>query len=232
MHLNEKRNLKLIIYTLVIWGTLNSTIAFCQANTASLLDSSKIKQRDLAISSAIAFLNSKFLNKEVSSHFIADSNFSMIVCEDYKTFFNTNVHCKPKGYDISFHVVLSNKKMFDTIYSNIFIPLDSSYTVQSDMLADMNYNDMLTIWEKIILNKYMFNYSDVRQFIKQKGLKNYSIDIMKETNKRKQNALFYWIVTCDSKDDRATGVLYSINPNTGQIKRKILPKERKIEIAY
>jgi hypothetical protein len=216
--------LRIILY---LFSVINLSRAFSQDNTD--IDSRiVIQKQNTAIRSAKVYLDSKFSNKEISQYFIADSIFSIIECDDYKTFFNSkSAYCLPVGFEIAFHVILNRENSWDTLHSHLFLSVDSSFSVLTDSIQDEWLNDFFDAWKKIILNKYKVNYNNVLQFIKEKNMKNYSIDFYYET-RPEHSYKFYWFVTEKKKKKKANrSVLYRINPETGAVKvKKLLPLKK------
>jgi hypothetical protein len=185
--------------------------AFGQDNIVSTNLSNQLK-KNAAIHSAKGYVENKFSNKEISKHFIADSTSSLILCDDYKTFFNSNlIDCTPVGFEIKFYVVLKREHSWDTLNSHLFLPMDNSFTVLAKILEVEWHNGFFEAWEKVFSNKYKFNYRNVLQFAQQKHLKNYWIDFS-FVKKHKQNFTFYWFIS-DSR------IMYRINPESGIMKK-------------
>jgi hypothetical protein len=191
---------------------INLLPAFGQENKIS--DSlSFLSKKNTAIRSAKTYLENKFLDKQISNQFIADPLSSVIVCDDYKTFFNSySAYCPPVGFEIAFHVVLKGASSWDTLHSHLFLPINSSFSVLKDSLEEQWQHGFFEAWEKVISNKYKVNYSDVLHFAKEKNLHDYGLDFSFE-KKSKRNFKFYWFVTEGS-------VLYRINPQSGAVKMK------------
>jgi hypothetical protein len=190
-----------------------------------------VRIKESAIHSGNSYIEMKLYNKQMAKQFIADSNFSLIICDDYKTFFSTNaVWCSPVGYEVAFHVVLETNTNRDTLHTHLFLPLDSSFKVNTPV-ADMWHDDLLRAWEMVISNKHKVNYPEVLQFAKRKKLNQFSIDFGYEGAGYKSNSRIYWFVTSiDREKKNKHPFLYRINPKTGAVKRiKLrplkLPKE-------
>ena len=86
---NLTLNYSLFRIFLCFLSITNFPSAFGQANTVSD-NVSLLSKKNKAINSAQSYLGNKFSDKVISKHFIPDSNFSLLVCDDYKTFFNSN----------------------------------------------------------------------------------------------------------------------------------------------
>ena len=222
---NLTLNYSLFRIFLCFLSITNFPSAFGQANTVSD-NVSLLSKKNKAINSAQSYLGNKFSDKVISKHFIPDSNFSLLVCDDYKTFFNSNsVYCLPVGFEIAFHVVLNGGSSWDTLHSHLFLPIDSSFSVIADSLQDEWHHGFFEAWEKIISNRYKVNYRDVLQLAKEKNWHDYGIDFWFE-KKGKHNFKFYWFVTESS-------ALYRINPQSGAIKMSKLPPLKKLEdVSY
>ena len=195
---------------------INLNSAFGQGNAVS--DSATlILKKNKAIRSAYTYLDNRFSDKAISKHFIPDSIFSLLVCEDYKTFFSSNsVYCPPVGFEISFHVAINDESAYDTLDSHLFLSIDSSFTVVADSLQHEWHHGYFEAWGKIISNKYKVNYRDVMNFAKEKNLNHYSIDFAFE-KKGKHNFKFYWFVSEGL-------IIYRIDPQSGAVKmKKLLP---------
>jgi hypothetical protein len=197
------------------------------------LDTSAItRMKASAIHSANDYLEARLLNKQLAKRFIADSSSSLIVFDDYKTFFNTNaVWSLPVGYEIAFHVVLQTSTGWDTLHTNLFLPLDSSFRFK-DSATDMWHDSLLRAWEKVISNKYKVNFAEILQHVRQKGLHQYSISFGYEGSGYKSNSKIFWFVTAgDGKKKSSHSYLHQIDPKTGMVKVKRLlpvklPKDR------
>ena len=229
LNLRRKDNTNLNYFFLRILLCFLSIINFLSAfsQDTKVSDSlSLLSKKNIAISSAKAYLDNKFSDKEISKQFIADSVFSLIICEDYKTFFNSNsVYCPPDGFEIAFHVVLKGTSSRDTLHSHLFLPIGSSFSILTDSLEEQWRQGFFEAWEKVISNKYKVNYSDVLQFAKEKNLHDYVIDFSFE-KKSKRNFEFYWFVT-------EGAVLYRINPKTGAVKmKKLRPLKVHEDVSY
>lgn len=216
-----------LVFRTILWlfGTINISSTFGQDNSVSDSLSFQFKKKT-AILSAKTYLDKKFSNKEISKQFIADSVFSLIICGDYKIFFNSkSIYCLPVRFEIAFHIILNGGSSWGTLPSHLFLPVDSSFTVLADSLQNEWRHGFFDAWEKVISNKYKVNYSDVLQFAKNKNLQDYTIDFSFEA-KRKSNFKFYWFVTEDS-------VLYRINPATGAVKmKKLSPVKTFEDVSY
>jgi hypothetical protein len=204
---------------------LSVSFAFSQDNTFTDSYSVEIK-KNAAIRSAKRYLESKFSNKEISQHFVADSTSSYIVCDDYKTYFSsTSAYCRPVGFEIAFDVNLNSEGYSSMLQSHLFLPVDSSFTILADSLEDVWRNGFFEAWEKVISNKYKFNYSDVLEFAREKNLHDYGIDFSFE-KKSKRNFKFYWFVTEGS-------VLYRINPQSRAVSvKKLRPLKVTEDVSY
>lgn len=202
----------------------NFPSAFGQSNT--VFDKiSLLSKKTKAINSAKTYLDKRFPDKVISKHFIPDSIFSLLVYDDYKTFFSSNsVYCQPVGFEIAFCVVVNGGGSLDTLHSHLFLPIDSSFSVVANSLQDEWHHDFFEAWEKVISNKYKVNYSDVLQMAKEKNWHGYEIDFWFE-KKGKHNFKFYWFVTEGS-------TLYRINPKSGAMKiRKLFPLKKLEDVS-
>ena len=187
-------------------------------------DSTTYESKKLtSIHSANHYIEATILNKQLAGRFIVDSNNSLIICEDYKTFFSSiTVRCLPFGYHIKFLILLENKNVWDTVNANLFLSLDSSYAKSHDTLQDMWSDKLLLAWEKVISNKFKINYSEILEFIKRKKLQDYYIDFGYEDYSYNGKDKIYWyVISADEKNNEQT-LLYRINPKTGKVKVKKL----------
>lgn len=189
------------------------------------------RRKEAAIHSANNYVEAKLLNKLVAKRFVADSNSSLIVCDDYKTFFNTSVvYCSPVGYEIAFRVLLENGDSWDTLHTNLFLPLDSSFTMLNDSSADMWHDELLSAWEKVITKKFRVNYAEVLQFVTQKKLQEYSIDFGYEESGYRPKSKIYWFVTIPKGEH---SFLYRIDPETRAVKvKKLLPVTLAKDVSF
>ena len=185
-------------------------------------DSTTYESKKLtSIHSANDYIEATLLNKQLAGRFIADSNNSLIICEDYKTFFSSkSVRCLPFGYHIKFLILLENKNVWDTVNANLFLTLDSSYTKSHDSLQDKWHDNLLFAWEKVISKKYKVNYSEVLEFLKLKKLQDYYIDFGYEDYIYNANGKIYWYVTAANVKNNEQTLFYRINPETGKVKLK------------
>jgi len=192
------------------------SVSFASSQDDSFTDSYSVEiKKNAAIRSAKRYLESKFSNKEISQHFVADSTSSYIVCDDYKTYFSsTSAYCPPIGFEIAFNVALNGEGSSSMLQSHLFLPVDSSFTILADSLEDVWRHGFFEAWENVISNKYKVNYSDVLEFVREKNLHDYGINFSFE-KKSKRNFKFYWFVTEGS-------VLYRINPQSGAVRVKKL----------
>jgi hypothetical protein len=196
-------------------------------------NSSIARMKASAIHSANAYLEARLSNKQLTKWFIADSSSSLIICNDYKTFFNASAVCSsPIGYEIAFHVVLETKSNRDTLHTNLFLPLDSSFRPK-DTVTDMWHDSLLGCWENVILNKYKVNYAEILLFIRQRGLHQYSIDFGYEGSGYKPNSKIFWFVTAADKGKKNSHpFLYRIDPRTGAVKvKKLLPVKLQKDVS-
>ena len=180
-----------------------------------------------AVLSAKNYIAARLLDKQLVNRFIADSGASLIIFDDYKTFFNTNaVWSLPVGYEIAFHVVLETSSSWDTLHTYLFLPLDSSFRFK-ESLAYMWHHDLFEAWVKVISNKYKVNYTEVLQFARKKRLQHYSIDFgHEELNYRTNSKIFWFVMATVGKNRNKRTFFYRINPETGDIKvnvKKVLP---------
>jgi hypothetical protein len=174
-----------------------------------------LNKKNSAITLAQNYLNKKFANFEISKHFFVDSAFSLVICEDYKTFFSSNtVYCLPRGFEIKFDILVSKKNNLDTISGNLFIPVDSSFNILENSLKDEYPEIFFKAWGKVIQKKYKINYEDVLKIAAKKEISDYYIQFISEKPKSKN---FFWLLTSGPNQFR-------INPLNGHIKLKKLKK--------
>jgi thiol-disulfide isomerase/thioredoxin len=166
---------------------------------------------DLGIRSAKAFMEN-FSDKEIAKRFIVKPELSMILCEKKIHRYNEYVDCVPEAYQIAFQITLKEKQTAQDSLPYIFsMPLDKNLLVAKDSLWQKSF---FISWEKLISRTYRFNYSDLMDFIRQKGLRP-SISFEAEVNAPYK---FYWFLNSIPDKNGNMSLLYQIDPETGVIK--------------
>jgi hypothetical protein len=203
---------------LCLFCVISFTKAISQNLSTGADSPTLIIKKEAAIRAANLYMKASLSNKQLALQFLADSTSSLIICDDYKTLFSsTTVYCSPVGYEIGLLVLLESRYGWDTLHTNMYLPLDSSLAVVSSSFAGLWHEGYLNAWEKVISNQFKVGYSDVLRFIRNKRQQQYNIDFGYENLNYRQGGKPYWFVAAGS-------LLYRIDPITGKIKvRKLLP---------
>lgn len=143
-----------------------------------------------------------------------DTSFHLVTFED-------SINFIPNKYEVMYAVVIDG----DTLTDQFEIPIDSLGTVAVDTTQFHNVWDDIKAYNKLLTGQYKFDYPKLKQFIKAKNLKDYSIVFMNSIstmNSRNYRTLknfkHYWYVTEYKKGGHKT--TYTIDPDTGKVSIK------------
>jgi hypothetical protein len=132
--------------------------------------------------------------------------------------FDDSVNFIPNKYEVMYAVVING----DTLTDQFEIPIDSLGTVAVDTTQFHYIWDDIKAYNKLLTGQYKFDYPKLKQFIKAKNLKNYSIVFMNSIStmnsrnyKTLKNFKHYWYVTEYKKGGYRT--TYTIDPDTGKV---------------
>jgi hypothetical protein len=149
-----------------------------------------------------------------------DTSFHIITFDD-------SINFIPKEYEVMYAVVISG----DTLTDQFEIPVDSLGRVDVDTTYFHSTWDDIKAYSRLLRGQYKFDYAKLKQFIKAKDLKNYSIafsNSMTTLNNKNYKTLkvfkHYWYVTEFKGGGQKT--TYTIDPDTGKVtikNRKFLP---------
>jgi hypothetical protein len=150
-----------------------------------------------------------------------DTSFRLVTFDD-------SINFIPNKYEVMYAVVING----DTLADQFAIPVDSLGNVAVDTSQFHYIWDDIKAYNKLLTGQYKFDYQKLKQFIKQKNLKNYSIVFMSNMstlNNKNYKTLkifkHYWYVTEYKKGGYRT--TYSIDPDTG----KVTTKNEKVRVV-
>lgn len=136
----------------------------------------------------------------------------------YTPYLDDTISFIPGKYELRYLIKIGK----DTLTDSFVIPVDSLGNVDVDT-PDFHYKlDDLKAYKKLFTGQYRFDFESVKQFIKEKRLKNYSIvfmNSMSTLNNKNYKTLkvfkHYWYVTEYRNGGYRT--IYTIDPDTGKI---------------
>jgi|GEM_PF-6928283 len=140
-----------------------------------------------------------------------DTSFHLVTFDD-------SINFIPNKYEVMYAVVIGG----DTLTDQFTIPTDSFGNVAVDTTQYHYIWDDIKAYKKLLTGQYKFDYQKLKQFIKAKDLKNYSIvfmNSMSTLNSKNYKTLkifkHYWYVTEYKKGGYRT--TYTIDPDTGKV---------------
>jgi hypothetical protein len=145
----------------------------------------------------------------------------------YTPHMNDTISFTPGKYELRYLIKIES----DTLTDSFVIPVDSLGQVDLDTSNFHYILEDLKAYKKLFTGQYKFDYHDVKQFIKSKGLKEYfillgnSIELIhiKEYEQIKQHK-HYWFVY---RYYPGFEIVYRIDPDTG----KYTFTKRKVEVV-
>lgn len=218
------------VYNGLILITLFLCTAFgSEAQRHSFRASSPAVERTMhqAVANAERFITFTIPRDVYSAHFSFIASLSW-VRSDYASYHYTpsltdTISFTPGRYELRYLIKIEG----DTLTDSFTIPVDSLGNVDVDTSNFHYIFDDLKAYKKLLTGQYKFDFRYVREFIKDRGLKDYSVVFMNSSstlNSKNYKTLkvfkHYWYVMEYRGTYKAT---YTIDPDTG---KAVLKKEK------
>ena len=206
-----------LVFSLTQTAALGQTYSFRTQNEAVRVTIElAVENADKFIQAAISsdIFKRYFQLNTYQSRLSNDTSFHLVTFDD-------SINFIPNKYEVMYAVVIDG----DTLTDQFEIPVDSLGNVAVDTTQFHFIWDDIKAYNKLLTGQYKFDYQKLKQFIKAKNLKNYSIvfmNSMSTLNNKNYKTLkifkHYWYVTEYKKDGYRT--TYTIDPETGKITTK------------
>jgi hypothetical protein len=210
-----------LIFILVF--SLTVTVAYGQTYKFKTKYKEVAATMNQAINNADKFIQSAIASDIFEKHFQFNSYQSRLRNDTlfHLVTFDDSINFVPKKYEVMYAVVIGG----DTLTDQFKIPIDSLGNVTVDTTSLHYIWDDIKAYNKLLTGQYKFDYAKLKQLIKVKNLKNYSIVFMNSIstiNYKNYKTLkvftHYWYVTEFKKGGYTT--TYTIDPDTGKVTKQ------------
>ncbi len=176
-----------------------------------------------AVTNADSFIQSAIASAVFKKHFHFNSYQSRLSNDTsfHLVTFDDSINFVPNKYEVMYAVVIDD----DTLTDQFEIPVDSLGNVAVDTTGIHYIWDDIKAYNRLLTRQYKFDYVKLKQFIRAKKLKNYSIvfrNSISTMNSRNYKTLkvfkHYWYVTEYKKEGYRT--TYTIDPDSGKVTAK------------
>ena len=175
-----------------------------------------------AVANAEKFIKHTIPNEVYKKHFQLIPSLSAVKSEyasyHYTPYMDDTISFIPGRYEMRYLIKVGEDKLTDSFV----IPIDSLGRVDVDTSNFHYILDDLKAYRKLLTGQYKFDFHSLKQFIKEKQLKDYSIvfmNSMSTLNSKNYKTLkvfkHYWYLTEYKKDGYRT--TYKIDPDTGKV---------------